>query len=413
MRELGLGFVGLGQAVSLILRRKEELAGLPYRIVAAAERPERAGALKTFENEFGGRGYTSVEELCQDPDVDVLYIATLPEIRLEQVRVAAEHGKHVIVEKPMATDLDEAHEMIAVAEAAGIKLLAGHTHSFDAPILAMEQLVRAGEIGELLSILSFNYNDFNVRPWPTRELIATHGPVYNQGPHQIDIVRQLGGGLVETVRASTFWDELRGCEGGYTCHLTFQGGASASLVFDARGYFDSAELYGWVGEGGQRRDPETSRRMRASFAETAAAADSTDDFEQRLEAHKELGRYGAEGVSDDALARFGYSRAETPYQPFFGYTLVSGTRGVIRQSRTGLVVYGPDGPEERTIEHQLKGRAAELSELYHAITEDRPVRHDGRWGLATLEVCLAIVRSAAEDREIRMHHQLAMPDVGA
>lgn len=411
MRQLGLGFVGLGQAVSLILRRKEELAGLPYRIVAAAERPERAAALKTFENEFGGRGYTSVEDLCRDPDVDVLYIATLPEIRLEQVRVAAEHGKHVVVEKPMATDLAEAREMIEVADAAGIRLLAGHTHSFDAPIVAMEELVRAGEIGQLLSILSFNYNDFNIRPWPTRELVATHGPIYNQGPHQVDIVRQLGGGLVESVRASTFWDDVRGCEGGYTCHLTFEGGASASLVFDARGYFDTTELFGWVGEGGQRRDPETSRRMRASFMETAAG--SAEDLERQLEAQKEVGRYGAEGVSDEALARFGYSRAETPYQPFFGYTLVSGSAGVIRQSRTGLVVYGPDGPVERPIEHQLKGRAAELSELYDAITEDRPVRHDGHWGLATLEVCLAIVQSAAENRELRMQHQVSMPAVAA
>jgi hypothetical protein len=44
-------------------------------------------------------------------------------------------------------------------------------------------------------------------------------------------------------------------------------------------------------------------------------------------------------------------------------------------------------------------------ELYEAVTQDRPVYHDGRWGMATLEVCLAIMQSARERREILLSHQ--------
>ena len=50
-------------------------------------------------------------------------------------------------------------------------------------------------------------------------------------------------------------------------------------------------------------------------------------------------------------------------------------------------------------------RFSELQELYDAVTQDRPVFHDGRWGMATLEVCLAIMQSARERREILLTHQ--------
>ena len=77
--------------------------------------------------------------------------------------------------------------MVAAAEKNNVKLLAGHTHSFDAPIRKMRDVIESGAIGDLVQINSWNYNAFNPRPWPTRELQLTHGPVLNQGPHQVDI----------------------------------------------------------------------------------------------------------------------------------------------------------------------------------------------------------------------------------
>jgi hypothetical protein len=50
-------------------------------------------------------------------------------------------------------------------------------------------------------------------------------------------------------------------------------------------------------------------------------------------------------------------------------------------------------------------RMAELDEMYEAVTQNRPVRHDGRWGMATLEVVLAIMQSGRERREIVLSHQ--------
>ena len=59
-------------------------------------------------------------------------------------------------------------------------------------------------------------------------------------------------------------------------------------------------------------------------------------------------------------------------------------------------------------EHGVGQRRAELQELYEAIVLDKPVFHDGRWGMATLEVCLALMESAKERQEIMLTHQVAV-----
>src|SRR5205823_167151 len=117
----------------------------------------------------------------------------------------------VVVEKPMALCVEDCDEMNEAAVRHNIKVLAGHSHSFDAPIRKMQQVITSGELGEVVMINSWNYNDYNPRPWPSAEVKATHGPLFAQGPHQIDIVRQLGGGLVKSLRASMFPDETRSC----------------------------------------------------------------------------------------------------------------------------------------------------------------------------------------------------------
>ncbi|WP_264060619.1 Gfo/Idh/MocA family protein [Mycolicibacterium frederiksbergense] len=199
-RELGLGFLGIGQAVARIFQQYPDMSTLPYRVVAAAD--TRSHSLARFATEFAGHTYTDAEQLCADPSVDVVYIATPPELHREHALMAARHGKHMIVEKPLAMSVDDCTAMVEAAQAAGVQLMAGHTHSFDAPVRAMAELVRSGDLGELLMVNTWNFNDFNRRPWPTSELRSTSGPVLNQGPHQVDIVRQIVGGVARTVRAS-------------------------------------------------------------------------------------------------------------------------------------------------------------------------------------------------------------------
>jgi phthalate 4,5-cis-dihydrodiol dehydrogenase len=382
-----------------------DLEKLPYRITAAAD--PREHALQQFGTQFGAQTFANAEDLCRSDDVDVVYVATPPELHREHVEIAAAHGKHIVVEKPMALTLADCDAMVKAAERAGVKLLAGHTHSFDAPIRRMREIVASGELGDLVSINTWNFNEFNVRAWPTKELRTTFGPILNQAPHQVDIVRQLGGGLVRSIRAQTIWDPLRGCEGGWTCFLEFENRVPATLVYDARGFFDTAELSWWVGEGGTPRLPETNSRMRQIFK--GLAGKGPEELELALESQKEQGRFGG-GEIDPELRRLrGYYKAGDAHrQPFFGFTIVNCERGAIRQSEDGLIVYDDDGPREIRLAHEMRGRAAELMDLYSAVVDGKKIFHDGAWGRATLEVCLAIMESGRTRREVEMSLQVAI-----
>jgi len=140
---LRLGFAGLGEAATRVL---PEIVRLPYiKVTAAAD--ARPNALETFRDEFGGSTYQSVEEMCQSPALDAVYVATPHEYHASHTIAAAQAGKHVIVEKPMALSIDECEAMNAAARKSNVKLLCGHTHSFDPPIRKMREIIQSGELG--------------------------------------------------------------------------------------------------------------------------------------------------------------------------------------------------------------------------------------------------------------------------
>ena len=230
---------GLGVASTQIM---PPIAALPYiKITAAAD--TRTDALGKFRETYGGETFPSVEAMCESADVDAIYVATPNPLHAKHVIAAAERGKHVIVEKPMAMSIAECDAMNEAAEKYGVKLLCGHTHSFDPPIRKIREIVKSGELGKLCMINTWNYNEFMYRPRMKHELAMSRGVVLNQGPHHVDIVRLIGGGMVRSVRAMTgVWDKAREWEGSYTCYLEFEDGTPATLVYSGYGFFDTAEL---------------------------------------------------------------------------------------------------------------------------------------------------------------------------
>ena len=391
---LRLGMAGLGVASTQIL---PPISALPYiKITAAAD--TRSDALAKFRETYKGEAFTSVEAMCVSPNVDAIYIATPNQLHAQHAIASAEHGKHIIVEKPMAMTLAECDAMNEAADKYGVKLLCGHTHSFDPPIRKIREIVKSGELGRLRMINTWNFNEFMYRPRMKHELATSRGVVLNQGPHHVDIVRLIGGGLVRSVRAMTgIWDRARGYEGSYTCYLEFQDGTPATLVYSGYGFFDTAELFEWVGEGGQHRDPKTNLSVRKRLREVRTA-----DEEEEL---KEAMRFG--GLRE---GEFSHVWTGDRKQPFFGFTLVSCDKGDIRQTPDGLKFYGESDQREITLPAGSRGREAEVEELYNAVVYNRPVFHDGRWGAATLEVCLAMLESAEKREEIFLSHQVASPE---
>jgi phthalate 4,5-cis-dihydrodiol dehydrogenase len=391
---LRLGIAGLGVASTQIL---PPLAELPFiRITAAAD--TRADALAKFRQSYQGEAFTSVDALCAGANIDAVYIATPNSLHAEHAITAAQHGKHIIVEKPMAMTLAECDAMNEAADRHNVKLLCGHTHSFDPPIRKIREIVKSSELGKLRMINTWNFNEFMYRPRMRHELAMSRGVVLNQGPHHVDVVRLIGGGLVRSVRAMTgIWDKARQWEGSYTCYLEFEDGTPATLVYSGYGFFDTAELFEWVGEGGQPRDPKTNLNVRARIREVRTPEDE--------EALKEGMRFGGAREGE-----FSHVWSGERKQPFFGFTLVSCEKGDIRQTPDGLRIYGTSEQRELALPQGSRGREAEVEELYDAVVNDRPVFHDGRWGAATLEVCLAMLESAAQRKEVYLSHQVPSPE---
>src|SRR5205807_5689181 len=128
------------------------------KLVAAAD--PRAEARAQFGKDFGGRAYATVQELCADSAVDVVYVATPHQFHAEHARLAFAAGKHALIEKPMALTLNECRAMVNAARAAGRHLIVGHSHSFDAPIQRTRELIVSGAYGRLRMITALNFTDF-------------------------------------------------------------------------------------------------------------------------------------------------------------------------------------------------------------------------------------------------------------
>lgn len=223
----------------------------------------------------------------------------------------------------------------------------------------------------------------------------SRGVVLNQAPHQVDIVRQIGGGMVKSVRASAGVGEpSRPGEGHYACFLEFESGLSASLNYSGYAYFDSAELVWGLGEEGELKDPDRHAKGRQFFRKLGKGPERAKALESALESR----RYGANETAP----------SQSPAnlrQPFFGLTIVTCEGGDIRQSADGLFIYDDNGRREVKLGRGMGAREAEIREMLEAISQDRSPFHDGRWGQATLEVCLAMLDSSVERREIALSHQ--------
>jgi phthalate 4,5-cis-dihydrodiol dehydrogenase len=409
---LRIGIAGLGEATTEFL--PDYVKHPKVKVTAAAD--FRHAALDRFQQEVKGKAYRTFEEICQSSEVDIVYIATPHELHAQHTLMALACGKHVIVEKPMALTVEDCDKMNNEADRLGLKILCGHNHSYDVPIRKMREIIRGGELGPLCMINTWNYNDFMVRPYPDFAMETSRGVVLNQGPHQVDIVRVLGGGMVRTVRARTMtWDQSRPGEGAYTCYLEFEDGVTATLVFNGYGFFDTAELFGWIGESGAARYPEKHVGARKNYNQLLAL--SQPERVTRLEDLKTRMRYGNVGLGERPEMPAGWEKGgyrpgidpDTKHQSFFGLTVVSCEKGDMRQSPDHLIIYG-DEKREVPLETGVRRRNGEIDELYECLFHGQPLLHDGRWGAATVEVCVAMLQSTAERKEITLSHQVPYRD---
>jgi phthalate 4,5-cis-dihydrodiol dehydrogenase len=390
IRPLRLGVAGLGRAFTLMLPTFTQDPRV--RLVAACDPRQEARA--QFAGDFGAPVYSDIESLARDPAVEAIYIASPHQLHAEQTRIAAAHGKHVLVEKPMALNVAECDQMISDCAWAGVHLIVGHCHSFDTPYLQARKAIEQGEFGPVRMIHALNYTDFLYRPRRPEELRteAGGGVVFSQAAHQVDVVRLLAGSRVVRVRAVTgAWDPARPTEGAYSALLWFEGGAFASVTYSGYGHFDSDEWCGWVGELGGIKQPQNHGAARRKLAGLGSA-----DEEARL---KSAGTYGGAAYTPAPSPPAG---SESHHQ-HFGPVIVSCQRGDLRPMPDGLWLFGDERREFRPLPAPAVPRFEVIDELHAAVVAGTVPLHDGAWARATLEVCLALLESARQQRDVELH----------
>lgn len=382
--ELRVGVIGLGRAAGLMI---PALTGHPHvRLTAAAD--PNPDARTRFEAEFGGKTYADAEALCASGDVDAVYIATPHQRHVTDASIAAAYRKHAIVEKPMALTLEDCRAMTEAARAAGTALVIGHTHAFDGPTMMMGKLIASGEFGRLRMIVNMVYTNFLYRPRRPEELDTAQGGgiMFNQVPHQLEIMQALTPAALRSVRAvSGIWDAKRPTEGALAALLTYGDGTVAQLMYSGYDHFDTDELTDWVGESGEEKARDghgAARRALRSVADPVA--------EKQLRVNSGYGISGA------------VRSATRMHEPHFGFLLASCEGADLRPAPDGVRIYSDDGVREVPAPpaRVYPNKDAVIDELYAAAVLNQPAIHDGTWGTRTMTAAFALMESARDNREV-------------
>jgi predicted dehydrogenase len=196
------------------------------RVEAIASRsPERAA---TFGTQLGiPSRYGSYEELLADEGIEAVYIPLPNHLHAEWVLAAAQAGKHVLCEKPLALTAAEAREMVEGCAAAGVKLMEAFMYRLHPMWVAVRRMVETGLVGDVRAVQSvFSYR--NTDPANIRNIREFGGgALYDIGCYQVSVARMIFGAEPTDVKASIRWDETFGTDVVTSAVLDFDGRQAA------------------------------------------------------------------------------------------------------------------------------------------------------------------------------------------
>jgi predicted dehydrogenase len=228
MAPLGLCIAGCGRFAAFHARAAR---GLPGRVAVSFASREPATA-EAYRRRFGGvAAFGSYEAAAGDPRVQALLFCTPHHAHLDNVQLAARHGKAVLVEKPMARTLEEADRMLADARAAGIPFMVGENFHFMPAFVAARRLLAAGAIGDVRQIVATPRGFRRPGGWRRARASAGGGVLIDSGVHYVHLLRDWGGPIAEvTARApSNLFGEVEGEDTAFLL-VRFRSGAVGVLA---------------------------------------------------------------------------------------------------------------------------------------------------------------------------------------
>ncbi len=269
MRKVGWGLIGCGD----IARKRvaPALRDLENCELVAVSRADAARA-EEFAREFGaGRWHADWRQLVEDPEVEAVYVATPVHLHAEQSIAAAEAGKHVLCEKPMALTVAECASMNAAAEANGVRLGVAYYRRFYPAVERVRELLGAGEIGtpvvaQMNAFERFEPGPEHPRRWLVEKGRSGGGPMFDFGCHRIEVLLNLLGRAVEVKGMTGNVVFEREVEDTACALVRFEGGAQAvvTVTHAAREPQDTLEIFGDAGS--VRADVLNEGRLRIRTA---------------------------------------------------------------------------------------------------------------------------------------------------
>jgi predicted dehydrogenase len=232
MRKVKTAIIGCGKVSDL---HAGALTKTPESEFVAVYSRNREKA-KRYGEKYGVQGFSDIEEMIVTAGVEAVTICTPHPAHRTAAVIAAEAGAHVLVEKPLAANLQDCDDMLAAASKAKVKIGTVYQRRFYAPVQRVRQAIDAGKIGRpaLGTVLMLGWRDRNYYesdPWRGRWQAEGGGVLVNQAPHQLDLLQWFMGPIVELFGA---WSNINHpyieVEDTAVAIVRFQSGALGNIV---------------------------------------------------------------------------------------------------------------------------------------------------------------------------------------
>lgn len=245
-----VGLIGTGAISNMHARAYKNIG---YQIVCCTDINEQAG--RAFAGRNGAQFVATYEEVCRHPEVDYVDVCTFPDFRLQPLKICAESGKHILVQKPISTNLETAREMIDTAKRAGITLGVVSQHRFDDSSIFLIKALRDGRLGKILQadayVKWYRSPEYYSRPIKGSWDVEGGGALINQAVHQVDVLLWLIGPVKEVF---AYWQlgALHQIQSEDVVTAVFRYASGAQGVIQAAtafwpGYSERIEIHGTKG----------------------------------------------------------------------------------------------------------------------------------------------------------------------
>lgn len=193
-KKTGYAVIGLGRIAGHFMPGVRNTTNSQITALVSGHRDKAERIASQYNIPAGSiYSYENFDEIAHNPTVDAVYVALPNSMHAEYTIRAAKAGKHVLCEKPMATNVADCESMIAACKAANVKLMIAYRCHYEPTNLKAVHLIREGALGQLQAIESTF--GFNIGPgeWRLNKKLAGGGPLFDVGIYSLNACRYLTG----------------------------------------------------------------------------------------------------------------------------------------------------------------------------------------------------------------------------